>query len=506
MAGIKAQRTMSTNEKLNSVIEVLNNMLLSVQEMRDTEESMEKICRKHNIDWKPFRTSVILAIDRYIIDDSNIKPLSEIECPEEDPYITLFRAVAGISKESLNEYKLPEDLDETFEYIFANKNFSDREINIIRERFGLNDDERCKTLEEVGNIYGVTKDRIRQIEAKTIRRLRHPNNFNIIKIGKTAYEENLIVEAEAIKIRNKEKENRIKNKIDNIVKNNEYIEDDYTISDIICFIKSTSIGDIENISVRSYNALKRSGRNTLEDICLTTEDEFMKIRNLGRKSMEEIISIIDGLLNPYGYTYKSFLDMYESLDDSAKNITISIKSPAAMAILKKFDTISTTSEAKKLAKELYHLRDSEINDINSKINDAKKHILELNNEIRIKKDKINSLSMENQYLANRINMISPSKITDVSKGKSVIVDFGIVPAYLEGKDYTRYVAGMKILIYYLFYDMIYGKCDIADSFKKEAFDIAKSQCNNFDLEVSEFNRLRNLFIRRCNLLRTNPTN
>ena len=120
--------------------------------------------------------------------------------------------------------------------------------------------------------------------------------------------------------------------------------------------------------------MKRSGRNTLEDICLTTEDEFMKIRNLGRKSMEEIISIIDGLLNPYGYTYKSFLDMYESLDDSAKNITISIKSPAAMAILKKFDTISTTSEAKKLAKELYHLRDSEINDINSKINDAKKHI------------------------------------------------------------------------------------------------------------------------------------
>lgn len=48
----------------------------------------------------------------------------------------------------------------------------EREKNIIFERFGLKDG-REKTLEEVGKIYGVTRERIRQIEAKAIKRLRH---------------------------------------------------------------------------------------------------------------------------------------------------------------------------------------------------------------------------------------------------------------------------------------------------------------------------------------------
>lgn len=49
-----------------------------------------------------------------------------------------------------------------------------REQRIIRLRFGL-DDDRSRTLEEVGKEYGVTRERIRQIEAKAIRRLRHPS-------------------------------------------------------------------------------------------------------------------------------------------------------------------------------------------------------------------------------------------------------------------------------------------------------------------------------------------
>jgi RNA polymerase primary sigma factor len=51
---------------------------------------------------------------------------------------------------------------------------SQRESRIIALRFGL-DDGRQRTLEEVGREFGVTRERIRQIEAKALRKLRHPS-------------------------------------------------------------------------------------------------------------------------------------------------------------------------------------------------------------------------------------------------------------------------------------------------------------------------------------------
>lgn len=58
---------------------------------------------------------------------------------------------------------------------------SPREQNVLRLRFGI-DTGRERTLEEVGQYYGVTRERIRQIEAKALRRLRHPSRSRKLKV------------------------------------------------------------------------------------------------------------------------------------------------------------------------------------------------------------------------------------------------------------------------------------------------------------------------------------
>ena len=55
-----------------------------------------------------------------------------------------------------------------------------REQLVLRLRFGL-DDGRSRTLEEVGKEFNVTRERIRQIEAKSLRKLRHPSRSKKLK-------------------------------------------------------------------------------------------------------------------------------------------------------------------------------------------------------------------------------------------------------------------------------------------------------------------------------------
>ena len=55
-----------------------------------------------------------------------------------------------------------------------------REEKVLRLRYGL-DDGRIRTLEEVGKIFNVTRERIRQIESKALRKLRHPSRSKQLK-------------------------------------------------------------------------------------------------------------------------------------------------------------------------------------------------------------------------------------------------------------------------------------------------------------------------------------
>ena len=50
-----------------------------------------------------------------------------------------------------------------------------------------------------------------------------------------------------------------------------------------------------DLSVRSFNCLKRAGINTVEDLINKSEEEMMKVRNLGRKSLEEVMAKLEAL-------------------------------------------------------------------------------------------------------------------------------------------------------------------------------------------------------------------
>ena len=76
------------------------------------------------------------------------------------------------------EYATVEMLKEELKNVLST--LTEREEKVLRLRFGL-DDGQCRTLEEVGQIFGVTRERIRQIEAKALRKLRHPSRSRKLK-------------------------------------------------------------------------------------------------------------------------------------------------------------------------------------------------------------------------------------------------------------------------------------------------------------------------------------
>ena len=95
---------------------------------------------------------------------------------EEDSHLGDFieDEAAPAPAEAASFMLLREQLEEVLETL------TDREKNVLRLRFGL-EDGRSRTMEEVGQSFGVTRERIRQIEAKALRKLRHPSRSKVLR-------------------------------------------------------------------------------------------------------------------------------------------------------------------------------------------------------------------------------------------------------------------------------------------------------------------------------------
>jgi len=151
-------------ETINKLVRVSRQLL---QEL-GREPTPEEIALEMNISEEKVRDILKIAQEPVSLET----PIGEEEDSHLGDFIEDQEARAPAEEASFT--MLREQLDEVLTTL------TDREQKVLRLRFGL-DDGRARTLEEVGQRFGVTRERIRQIEAKTLRKLRHPSRSKKLK-------------------------------------------------------------------------------------------------------------------------------------------------------------------------------------------------------------------------------------------------------------------------------------------------------------------------------------
>lgn len=123
-------------------------------------------------DMEPDKILEILKRDKNVV--SLDTPIKEDEDSSLVEFIPSDANLDDVVIHEVEQKNLREKIDELL------TGLNDQEQRVLRMRFGLDDDDP-KTLEEIGKVFGVTRERIRQIEAKALRKLRHPSRSKKLK-------------------------------------------------------------------------------------------------------------------------------------------------------------------------------------------------------------------------------------------------------------------------------------------------------------------------------------
>ncbi len=146
----------------------------------------------------------LIRVQRHLLQELGREPTAEEIAEELDVSVERVREILKVAQEPVSlETPIGEEEDshlgdfiededapapaEAASYLLLREQISEvlgsltpREQRVLELRFGL-DDGRARTLEEVGQVFGVTRERIRQIEAKALRKLRHPSRSKKLK-------------------------------------------------------------------------------------------------------------------------------------------------------------------------------------------------------------------------------------------------------------------------------------------------------------------------------------
>ena len=156
------------------------------------------------------------------------------------------------------EFPLPADFDGSLEYVLHSLTERDRRVLDFRYKDGM-------TFEEIGKRFCVTRERARQIYARALRKLCNPQRLNYLKYGISG-------------VIARKTENAREAALASLPKL-DIKPEDITLEEL-------------ELSVRSYNCLKRAGKCTLRDVSEMTFDELCHVRNLGKKSVDEICAVL----------------------------------------------------------------------------------------------------------------------------------------------------------------------------------------------------------------------
>ena len=167
---------------------------------------------------------------------------------------------------------------------------TEREYGVLAYRLGF-EDGNSHGLEQTGQRFCVTRERVRQIEAKALRKLKHRNTFPRIVSSSDEQRAEIVTIIKEIEELRKDpvfkKEAELRQKLRKISKMPFECAEEaakYLDGGILDFSDIDRLG----LSVRTYNCLKRAGINTVADIIKLSKEDWPKVRNLGRHAMEEV--------------------------------------------------------------------------------------------------------------------------------------------------------------------------------------------------------------------------
>lgn len=184
-----------------------------------------------------------------------------------------------ISVLEFNVENVIEHFEERYDALYEKGTITPREKDILDKKY-----KDVKTLEEVGNEIGVTKERVRQIISKAVRKLRHRQSF--FECGDYEHPEKVAKE----KVKQLIEEQKQRWTYESAKKFIEEYESTHQQE-----LNSELLIEELDLSVRSCNCLRRAGIKTVEELANKHIRDMYKIKNLGRKSLKEVVIAMNNL-------------------------------------------------------------------------------------------------------------------------------------------------------------------------------------------------------------------
>lgn len=283
-----------TDEPSNDIAKCITAVEKAVIEKKCTGVDVSEVCLHQNSSFIRTKTDLYGKAPLAVFPYNLIDALADIPTGRGAAYDT--NAMA----ELYSGIDIPLSDDQVKGIYAAIGMLSEREQDVIRKRY-IN----LMTFDEIAPLWHVTRERVRQCEAKALRKLRHPSRFKMIKYG---YDN-------AVLIKENEKITQKKAALEKEKKNLDAFEEELNARSRDLRFKAEQLGlspdeiektetralqfvatadspleDLE-LSVRNYNCLRRAGIRTVgELVALISEfgEKWLTIRNLGKKGAAEI--------------------------------------------------------------------------------------------------------------------------------------------------------------------------------------------------------------------------